>query len=91
MSSKFDVAFFVYHAIIRLSLVRFTCIFFCFTKIYVTSNASQNRVRRLCVTTVMKLHGVLEIATKSYIFLHKLIKGIFRLIAICGFLKLNNA
>ena len=72
-----------------LSLERFARVFLILLRHMQLSTYLNNRVRRLCVTMVIKQHGVLAIFTKFIIFVTKLIKNMFIFFAIYFFLNLT--
>ena len=78
-----------YQPVTWLSLERFACVFLILLRHMQLSTYLNNRVRRLCVTMVIKQHGVLATLTKFIIFVTKLIKHMFRYIAIYFFLNLT--
>ena len=80
-----------YQPVTWLSLARFACVFLILLRHIKLSAYLKIRVRRLCVTMVIKLHGALAIFTKFIIFVSKLIEHMFRFIAIYLFLKSNHA
>ena len=88
---NFDMLSSTYQPVTWLSLARFACVFLILLRHIKLCAYLIIRVRRLCVTMVIKLHGALAIFTKFIIFVSKLIEHMFRFIAIYLFHKSNHA
>ena len=91
MMPNFDMTSSAHNTVSRLSLASSTCLFLILLRHMLLKTCRKNRVRRLCITMVIKLHSVLAIPTICIIFLTGLIKYMFRLIVIYAILKSNHA